>query len=163
VRSNRYSALTWSVGPRVAGPDSQHVCHNFVSKETRTLSAMYEEAWVHSLPAFEAIPLACQTPRCSGNIARFGWYRGAPALNHEYSFHSLVVSAKNVHHFTVNRKIGYGVLALRMKITSRLDTNHIFVPPERGPLEQIDFPFHPAKNHASLCLPTDRRSPLRSA
>lgn len=63
------SSLTWSVGPRVAGPDSQHVCRNFVSKETRTLFAMYEEAWVHSLPASEAIPLAYQTLRCSGNIA----------------------------------------------------------------------------------------------
>ena len=69
VRSNRYNVLTWSVGPRVAAHDSQHVCRNFVSKETRTLSSVYEEAWVHSLPASEAIPLACQTLRCSGNIA----------------------------------------------------------------------------------------------
>lgn len=65
----------------------------------------------------------------------FAWCRRTPALNHKCSFDSFVVPSKNVHHFTVDGEIGHRILAFRMKVTSRLNADHVFVPPERRPLQ----------------------------
>jgi hypothetical protein len=123
------------------------------------------------------LPKPCHEPAkdCVAMVVLPGFGRcwRTPALNHKCSFDSLVIPTKTVHHLTVEGQVGYRVLALRMKITSRLNADHVFFPPKRRPFQQIDLLMRAMKLRAKAicraiggldsCRVGDRRTRRRRA